>query len=246
MGCWLEPSRVENSAQPGCCAPSVIRPALLAARPFGSVRTSLATNHQPRPFSSLPRAPHRTTEQAPSSHFSSHFTSSTLFLDFDDDDDRQETPRTSPTTTTTKNDNENQRRQRTPKLRLSLLQPRPLLLGPPCSAPSGRAFPLSQPIGTAVPPLGRGMEPRSTLFLVFGCSLYTHNLTLSKGGSNGREIRSQGCFPGFGAIVVCFPTVVFHRHLVVVVRAVWRCRVVSLKGSVWDVGVEVVVNGVVV
>ena len=39
-------------------------------------------------------------------------------------------------------------------------------------------------------------------------------------------------------------TVVVHRRLVVVVRAVWRCRVVSLKGSVWDVGVEVVVNGV--
>ena len=82
------------------------------------------------------------------------------------------------------------------------------------------------------------MEPRSTLFLVFGCSLYTHNLTLSKGGSNGREIRSQGCFPGFGAIVVCFPTVVFHRHLVVVVRAVWRCMVALLKGSVWVVGWE--------
>ena len=26
-------------------------------------------------------------------------------------------------------------------------------------------------------------------------------------------------------MVVCFPTVVFHRHLVVVVRAVWRCMV---------------------
>ena len=46
-------------------------------------------------------------------------------------------------------------------------------------------------------------------------------------------------FPGFGAMVVCSHTVVVHRRLVVVVRAVWRCRVVSLKGGVWDVGVEV-------
>ena len=49
-------------------------------------------------------------------------------------------------------------------------------------------------------------------------------------------------FPGFGAMVVCSHTVVVHRRLVVVVRAVWRCMVVSLKGSVWDVGVEVVLN----
>ena len=45
------------------------------------------------------------------------------------------------------------------------------------------------------------------------------------GGSNGRENRSKGYSSVLARSVDCFHTVVIHRHLVVELRAVWRCMV---------------------
>jgi len=58
------------------------------------------------------------------------------------------------------------------------------------------------------------------------------------GGSNGRENRSQGCSPVFGAVLDCVHTALVHRHLVVELRAVWRC--VAYDGGV--VGCKLVVG----
>ena len=110
MGCWLEPSRGENSAQPGCCAPSVVRPAPLAARPSSSVRgmsvqlrsrhvrslhfartSPRTTNHDldPSPLffhepHTEPPNKHRTTPSPPTSPLRLSSTTSTLFDHFDD------------------------------------------------------------------------------------------------------------------------------------------------------------------